>query len=389
MSVLAMPQNALDPQPEELYVEIGALLAKNLTGIGRFVARLVEALSRYRSLRLVNGIQGRLAKHMRLSNALLGGEEITVPRFGLPPADPDLKEWVKRLLRRPRGPIDKGCARSSPTLFTALRPKERQSEREVGILYDFCPVLLPWTQVEETRRHFLRYYTETAPLCDRLVAISYSTGKDARWLSSIPAGQIRTGYPGPSLCVGSHSSSRPAPPSKNIVLVVSTLEPRKNGCFLFDWFSRTEVLGPQMELWWVGPRGWLWQPLAAGLSSRSRRRKVKLLGVVSDQCLCELYRAAAFTIYPSLYEGFGFPVLDSLRHQTPVLCGFHSSLQEFAGPGVYYFDPYDPLSLDEACRSLLSELTSGFTRDDLESKFSWERLAQQVLSCFEDDKMTR
>src|SRR5262249_26877817 len=81
----------------------------------------------------------------------------------------------------------------------------------------------------------------------------------------------------------------------------------------------------------------------------------RFLGMVPDARLCELYRRAAFTIYPSLYEGFGFPVLDALRHGTPVVSSFNSSLQEFAGPGGFYFDPCDPASLDAACRELLGQ----------------------------------
>src|SRR5205807_2476136 len=100
--------------------------------------------------------------------------------------------------------------------------------------------------------------------------------------------------------------------------------------------------------------------------------------------LCELYRRATFTVYPSLYEGFGFPVLDSLRHGAPVLCSYNSSLQEFDGLGVGFFDPWDPASLDEAFLRLWSDLEAGAWRapapDVLDERFSWDRLARTVLS---------
>ncbi len=66
-------------------------------------------------------------------------------------------------------------------------------------------------------------------------------------------------------------------------------------------------------------------------------------------------RTAAWTIYPSLYEGFGFPVLDSLRHGAPVLASLNSSLREFDSPGLQFFDPYDAPTLDEAWRALQAE----------------------------------
>jgi hypothetical protein len=73
-------------------------------------------------------------------------------------------------------------------------------------------------------------------------------------------------------------------------------------------------------------------------------------------------------------------VLDSLLHGTPVLSSFHSSLQEFAGPGVFYFDPYDAASLDAACRALLTSPPQAIDHADLRRRFSWDALAQTVLS---------
>src|SRR5262249_12534760 len=136
------------------------------------------------------------------------------------------------------------------------------------------------------------------------------------------------------------------------ILVVSTLEPRKNAQFLLDWYLNTDVLDEDAELLWVGPRGWLSRSGTELKGSHTRSERIRFLGTVPDSRLCELYRQAAFTIYPSLYEGFGFPVLDSLMHGTPVLCGRNSSLQEFSGSSVIYFDPCDPASLDIAYREL-------------------------------------
>src|SRR5262249_19038634 len=99
---------------------------------------------------------------------------------------------------------------------------------------------------------------------------------------------------------------------------------------------------------------------------------------------CRLYRQATFTVYPSLYEGFGFPVLDALRHGAPVLASCNSSLQEFAGPGIFYFDPWEVTTLDEACRELLDAMagakTLRFERDGLDMRFSWDGMARTVLA---------
>jgi glycosyltransferase involved in cell wall biosynthesis len=162
-------------------------------------------------------------------------------------------------------------------------------------------------------------------------------------------------------------------------LVVSTLEPRKNPEFILRWFLSTPVLPRGAVLSWVGPRGWLFNGPPSDLPN-PYGRQIRWMGVVTDAELCKLYRRASFTFYASLYEGFGFPVLDSLLHGTPVLCSYNSSLCEFDGPGVYYFDPCDPLSADQACRELLDSGPLDFAREDLRESCSWDGVAETLLN---------
>src|SRR5262249_29463797 len=202
---------------------------------------------------------------------------------------------------------------------------------------------------------------------------------DARWLCALPNDDIVVGYPGPSLCVHAHAYPGPVTRDQNIILVVSTLEPRKNAHFLLDWYLNTDALADGVELWWVGPSGWLSRIRNPAPDSDERRRVVRFLGVIPDHELCALYRRASFTIYPSLYEGFGFPVLDSLLHGAPVLCSLNSSLQEFACPGVFYFDACDPVTLDDAYRDLCDAGPIVIDQDALRERFSWDALARTVV----------
>jgi glycosyltransferase involved in cell wall biosynthesis len=363
-----------------LYVEVSPLLTKHLTGIGRFAARLIEALSRLTALRLFTITQGEQARLMSLSNALRCGQEIILPANGLPAADGDVGRWSRRLFHRPLHRHDAELAKRSAVLYTMLRPSMRHFRRELCLLHDFTPLIMPKAHVRATRDHFGDFFARDAALCDVLVANSRSTRADAGWLCAPPPEGVVVGYPGPTLCLREHAHCGPVERSKDFVLVVSTLEPRKNGRFLMQWFLETQALGPDTELWWVGPSGWLFNLATSCRGHRHRVKKIRFLGVVPDGRLCELYRRAAFTIYPSLYEGFGFPVLDSLRHGTPVLSSFNSSLQEFAGPGVFYFDACDPASLDEACRELLAAWPVRVERADLDQRFSWDALARKVLA---------
>jgi glycosyltransferase involved in cell wall biosynthesis len=363
-----------------IYVEVSSLLSKHLTGIGRFTARLVESLARLAPLRLINTIQGEHAWNMNLSRALPCGQEVPVTGAQLPLADGDLGTWARRLFHRPRYRHDPQLAKRCAVVYTMLRPAERHFRRELCLLHDFTPVLMPRAHVLETREHFGALFGHTAALCDKLVANSQSTKADAGWLCSVPTDDVVVCYPGPTLCLREHAHRGEVSRHAGIILVVSTLEPRKNGPFLFRWFLNTPVLPSGMELWWVGPRGWLTRSVFHARRRSTRGQRIRFLGVVSDERLCELYRQAAFTVYPSLYEGFGFPVLDSLRHGTPVLSSFNSSLQEFAGPGVFYFDACDPASLDEAYLQLQAERPARLQRTDLDERCSWDTMARRVVS---------
>jgi glycosyltransferase involved in cell wall biosynthesis len=371
-----------DP-PAPIYVEVSSLLNRHLTGIGRFVARLLEALAPQTPLRLVTTIPRARARSLNLSSALSCDHEVMVDTPP-GPADGDLTGWIRRLLRYPQRRHDPGRAGDCTGLYTMLRPPGRHFRRELGILYDFTPLILPWTHQPETCDEFGEFFTENARDFDKLVAISHSTRSDARWLCPLEQSNVVVGYPGPSMCVHRHASPRPAAREKRSILVVSTLEPRKNGRFLIDWFFQTTVLPRGYTIYWAGPRGWLYN-LTRKKHLVGGGRELRLLGVVSDAKLCELYQRASFTIYPSLYEGFGFPVLDSLRHGAPVLCSFNSSLQEFSDlGGVYYFDPCEPSSLDQAYLRLAGDQGTNNARPasvaELNEQFSWDRLARTVLA---------
>ena len=113
--------------------------------------------------------------------------------------------------------------------------------------------------------------------------------------------------------------------------------------------------------------------------SSASSRAIRFLGVVSDAALCKLYRTAGWSIYPSLYEGFGFPVLDALRHGTPVLASGNSSIREFDSPGLFFFDPCDASTVDDAWRELQSRGPVEIPREPLDRHYSWENVARAIL----------
>jgi glycosyltransferase involved in cell wall biosynthesis len=359
-----------------LYVEIFPLLVPKLTGVGRFAARLLQKLSAWAPLCLTTFVDRRAARVHELRMA--EGQQIDVELGALCDVGDDLNAWVDQLFRRRREPYDSSSAARHTGLYLWRRPHERRFGRELGVFYDFTPLVVPWSHTPLLCASFHRSIGASR-LCDKLLAISQSTRADAAWLSDVPQDDVVVAYPGPSQCLARHAFPGAVARRDNACLIVGTREPRKNGDFLIDWFMNTKLLADDFELWWAGPRGWLWD--APGIDRDNPRwKRVKFLGMISDARLCKLYREAAFTVYPSLYEGFGFPVLDSLLHGAAVLTSYNSSLVELESPGVFYFDPCDRVTLDDAYRELVAAGPIAIDDAGLRQRFSWDTMARTVLS---------
>jgi len=162
------------------------------------------------------------------------------------------------------------------------------------------------------------------------------------------------------------------------VLAVGTLEPRKN---LERLIAAWEGLPDSHALALVGPRGWDDERIVA---AAQRAGDVRLLGRVSDADLGALYAGAACFAYPSLYEGFGLPVLEAMAAGAPVLTSNVSSLPEVAGDAALLVDPRDTDAIreglsrllgDDALRARLRE--RGRARA---AEFSWDRTAGEILA---------
>lgn len=359
----------MDPKPDPLppvYFDANPLSDRHLTGIGRYTARLAMAMTSHRPVRFFKQ------------------DQVIEPRADLDwSQDQDLGAWARALMKGKTSDLGTPPP-GSIGVWPMLRPIERSFDHEVSIVHDLTPAILPWTHKEVTRSHFQGLCSKAIVSSDLAIAVSHSTAADASWLTAIEPGRIVVAPSGPSLCVGRHLHSSTRKRRREVGLVVSTLEPRKNPEFLFRWFHESTALPPTAELWWVGSIGWLTSRRDLKQFERrpGSRRKIRFLGVVSDDKLCRLYRSVGWSIYPSLYEGFGFPVLDSLRHGTPVLTSYHSSLREFESPGLHFFDPYDSSTVDEAWRSFQAEGMIEIPTEPLDRLYSWDNVARTLLdSC--------
>jgi len=172
------------------------------------------------------------------------------------------------------------------------------------------------------------------------------------------------------------------------VLFVGTLEPRKNLARLLRAFAAARRAGSVHQLILAGAAGWRMRGFARDIDRLGLSGSVRHLGYVPDVDLPALYAHADLFAYPSLYEGFGLPVLEAMACGTPVLSSNTSALAEVCGDAAQLVDPEDGDALAAALSSLLSD---GDRRAELRGRglerareFSWRRAAAQTLSLYRE-----
>jgi glycosyltransferase involved in cell wall biosynthesis len=217
---------------------------------------------------------------------------------------------------------------------------------------------------------------------DKIIAVSQNTKNDLVRLYGIDSQKITVVYSGVNI---QETSSLSLELPDKYILTVSTLEPRKNLEGLIAAFQ--ELIKKEQfkdyHLLIVGPQGWKAEHLyhlAPG------NKQIKFLGFVSDAEKSQLFQQAKVFVYPSFYEGFGFPPLEAIAHGAPVIVSMNSSLPEILGQAALYIDPYN---IFEITRALEEVLTNEKLRQELitvgkqqAQKFSWEKSAQETLRIF-------
>jgi tRNA threonylcarbamoyl adenosine modification protein (Sua5/YciO/YrdC/YwlC family) len=164
------------------------------------------------------------------------------------------------------------------------------------------------------------------------------------------------------------------------LITVGTLHPRKNYERLLQAFAR---LPEKYQLVIAGKKGWLFHPVFATVKRLGLEPRVRFLDYVEAADLPALYSAARLSVFPSLYEGFGFPVLEAQACGVPVVCSNTSSLPEVAGDAAEFFDPREVEAMAAAMARVLNDEAR---RDELIQKgclnlqrFSWARAAREIL----------
>lgn len=362
-------------------------------GIGRYTRELVSALLELTS------------PHRYTLFAATGGLES--PMLDLEPKEsvrvrtlPLSDEWLARLWHRARLPLPVEIITGRVDLFYSpdfVLPPTLPGTRALLTVHDLSFLHYPDHFVPKLVRYLSQVVPRSAVRADLILADSEATRTDLIERLEIPSEKVEVLYSGVAprfrpqeepgerrrlqerYGLGDPSTEERRP----YVLSVGTLQPRKNYIRLMRAFAELRPDGHKLII--AGGEGWLCEPILAEAEKHGDR--IRMLGFVEESDLPALYRGAALFAFPSLYEGFGLPVLEAMACGVPVVCSNVSSLPEVAGEAALLTDPHDEEALAEAMQRVLEdeELQQQMVTRGLEraTAFTWERAAQQLLAAFE------
>jgi glycosyltransferase involved in cell wall biosynthesis len=168
------------------------------------------------------------------------------------------------------------------------------------------------------------------------------------------------------------------------VLAVGNLQPRKNLVRLIGAIRSLAAAGLDLDLLVVGPEHYRAEEVLG--AAREVAGRIRFTGYVTDRQLAACYSGATVFAFPSLFEGFGIPLLEAMAHGVPVVCSKAGAFPEVCADAALYFDPLDVDSMADALRRVVTDsklrlelVRKGRAR---EAEFSWRRSAEKTLAVY-------
>lgn len=271
-------------------------------------------------------------------------------------------------------------------------------------LHDLVPLRLPYTTLDNKRR-YLRLVSKIAQSADHIITVSESAKNDIIKLLGVEPGRVTNTYQSVSI-PGKYANKEPeivhrevngtfGLEYKNYHIFWGSIEPKKNIGRIIEAYLASGVKAPLVI---VGAQAWKSEEelkllyddnirslVQIGNETRVKNRVIQL-SYVPFPLLVSLIKGAKTTIFPSLYEGFGLPVLESMLLGTPVISSTTASIPEVAGDAALLVNPYDTRSISEAIRTLDHDegLRSSFVEKGIlqAKKFSEDAYKQKLNSVY-------
>lgn len=268
-----------------------------------------------------------------------------------------------------------------------------KSCKNIITIYDLAFLASPESFTIITRLYFKIFLTPSIYLADHIIAISQATKKDIIKYFKINPEKI-------SIVYGALSPSIKKVINKNIlqetkkkynlpdkyILFTGLISPRKNIVRALHAYARIHIEIPHKFVI-TGKKGWLYNDVFKTVKKLNLEKKVIFTGYVPDNDLCALYTLSDIFIFPSLYEGFGLPILEAMTCDAPVITSNISSMPEVAGNAALLVNPYNIQEITEAIKKLYTDKKLRQTlikkgRNQIK-KFTWKKSAQETLKIYE------
>ena len=271
-------------------------------------------------------------------------------------------------------------------------------EKVINTIYDLTFEFYPETMDKRNLRRIKRDLAYSLERPDKIVTISEATKQDMIQHLRVDPSKIEVIYCGVDFKrfndVGSnsHSVREKYQLPDQYVLYMGTLEPRKNIETLIEAFKRFKVEGDksnaEIKLVLEGKKGWLYEGIFKKIQELGLENDVVDLGYIDEVDKPALYQMAQCFVFPSIYEGFGIPVIEAMAAGTPVITTNVSSLPEVAGEAGILVNPKDTVALAEGMNQLTTNETK---RQELiqkgyiqAQKFSWETSAEKLYKVYKE-----
>ena len=365
-----------------IYLEIGPLKEREYTGISQVTAALAaEGLGD--AGRDIRFFFGRVV----VARAIV--EDLLHRRDG------ELLEWHLQRAAPLTAPEDAGPHNAA--IFPNRKSCRRGFAREYQIIHDLSTLLTPHfhhrdtieyhatTMEDDMRTNDITFCVSDATRSD---VVAYFPGLDPARIVAVPIA-VSLSQQDPA--------SLPGQSVEPYILVLGTIEPRKNIVHILESISRDPAILDRYRFIFPGRFGWgdtLDNILAQfGLAPHVTSGRLVFPGYVSDAARDSLIRHAKLLIYPSLFEGFGLPVLEALAMGVPSITTRSSSLMEVGGPCAHYFDPFTEGDFERVLHEAVTATDADPARVAAECtawsrRFSWPRTYAGLMTRIEANMRT-
>jgi len=263
--------------------------------------------------------------------------------------------------------------------------------QSIVTIHDVSFIRFPEAAEPKNLRYMNSQIRRTVERADRIITVSRFSAQETCELLDVPENKVTAihlgltdnmneGDRGDKVVLNSLNLQKP------YILFVGTVEPRKNIPFLIEVFEQMTAFDGELVI--AGMRGWKFEPILERMQRSTRRKDIRYLEYVDEKHLPALYAGTELFIFPSLYEGFGFPPLEAMRCGAPVLSSRAGSLPEVLGDAAAYVTEYEPDRWAATAMRIISVPTE---RDALRTKgliqarkYDWNETARKTWALYRE-----